>query len=303
MSIDANRGTMLRRALGRAAPPDRIIQKAFDGDDRHLRRLSRLLPEERAEVKDLWEYMQDLLYTEVDGALLAHLLPVCLEGWREDLRGTHRGYAGFVEHFYPVLADRKVFKEHLTPKQSAAVSDFMRESILDEIDDQRGLAFQGTMSRPYRWIRALTTYGVLLPDVERLWTGRWSRNTVGRAVAAVQYVSCLMYADNENPIFAPWTREGGGGPPVLWEFEGHLYQHRWLETNVDFLRRVLTVQAVSDLLARAVERLVGQPEHSVAAEVLGDLPLCSETLDARCSELLRLLATTQGTSTPLAWSG
>jgi hypothetical protein len=87
----------------------------------------------RAEASDLWEYTQDLLYNEIQGSLLAYLLPFCLEAWRDDLRGTHRGYGGFVEHFYPVLANRRVFETHLTPQQSAAVSEFMRQSILEEL--------------------------------------------------------------------------------------------------------------------------------------------------------------------------
>jgi hypothetical protein len=302
MSVDADRVATLRRAFARAVPPNGTRQEAFEHDDRHLRHLARLRPGDRLEVNDIWEYTQDLLYTKIDGSLLAHVLPFCLDAWRENLRGTNSGYSGFVEHFYPVLADRHVLDEHLTPEQRAAVSEFMRESILDEIDDQRGLAFNGGMTRPYRWFGALTTHGVLLPDAEHLWADWWSLNTVGRAVAAVQYISCLMFADNENPIFAPWTPDRGGGPPVLWEFEGHLYKHRWLEANVDFLRRALTVEAVSNVLAHADECLVGQPEHSIAAEVLGDLPLCAETLAARCNELPRLLATAQGTGTPLEWS-
>jgi hypothetical protein len=55
-------------------------------------------------------------------------------------------------------------------------------------------------------------------------------------------------------------------------------------------------------LARAVERLIGQPEHSAAAEVLADLPLCAVTLDARCNELPRLLETTRDSTALLAWS-
>jgi hypothetical protein len=38
----------------------------------------------------------------------------------------------------------------------------------------------------YRWIQALTTCGVLLPDLERLWTAWWPLEAVGRAIAAVQ---------------------------------------------------------------------------------------------------------------------
>ncbi len=178
----------------------------------------------------------------------------------------------------------------------------MRGQILEEIDDQQGLAYNGAAARPYRWIGALTTHGVLLPDMQQLWDAWWSIDTVGRAVAAVQYTSSLMYATYENPVFAPWTPDRGGGPPCLWELEGHLYEHRWLELNVSFLRRVLNPQKVSDVLRLAVERLEGQPECEMAKEVLADVPLCAETLAARCIQLPVLLETPQQPATPLEWT-
>lgn len=178
----------------------------------------------------------------------------------------------------------------------------MRQTILEEIDDQRGLAFQGMNARPYRWIGALTTYGVLLPDMEGLWATWWSLGTVGRAIAAAEYISCLMYPDNENPVFAPWTPKGGGGPPCLWEFEGHLYTHRWLPPNVEFLKRTLNARGVCDVLTCAVKCLFNQPEHNVAAQMLEDFPLCTDTLESRCAELPRLLETTQDPRKLFAWS-
>lgn len=249
----------LWHTYGKPGPPEKISQEAFEGNDRHLRRLVKLRPGERADAADLWEYTQDLRYTPIQISLLVYLLPFCLQAWRDDLRG-HGGYGGFVEHFYPVLA------------------------------------------RPYRWIRALTTYGVLLPDMESLWTIWWSLDTLGRAVAAAQYISCLMYPENENPVFAPWTPNGGGGPPCLWEFEGHLYTHRWLEPNVSYLRGVLNVPRVSNVLLRVFERLMDQPEHEVAALIKEDFPLLTDTVQARCAELPRLLETTQEPSGELAWS-
>jgi len=290
-----------RHAYGKVAPPNKITQEAFERNDRHLRRLVRLKPAERAEPQDLWEYLHDMRNTEVETALLAYLLPFCLDLWHDDLRGGD-GYGGFVEHFYPTLADCGVFDKHLTPKQNAAVSEFMRQTILEEIDDQRGLAYQGSRIRPYRWVGALTSFGVLLPDVDKLWAAWWSLDTVGRAVAAVQYISCLMYAENENPVFAPWTPNGGGGPPCLWEFEGHLYTHRWLEPNVAFLKGIFNVAVVSEVLSRAVHRLAGQPEHEMAKLIQDDVPLLTDTLQARCAELPRLLETTQEPSRLLAWS-
>lgn len=166
--------------------------------------------------------MENLNYTEIQSSLFVYLLPICLEMWRNDLRRIDMSCGGVVENFYPVLANRKVFELHLTPKQTAKVSEFMREVILEEIDDQRGLHFQGSRTRPYRWFREVATYGVILPDIERLWAPWWSIASVGRAIATVQYISCLMYSEHENPIFAPWTPNGGGGTPCLWEFEGHL---------------------------------------------------------------------------------
>ena len=82
------------------------------------------------------------------------LLPSCLQLWCDDLRGTSDAYGGFVEHFYPVLADRAVFCKHLTTKQIVAVSEFMRRTILEEIDDQRGLAYHTKQLKELRQSRS-----------------------------------------------------------------------------------------------------------------------------------------------------
>src|SRR5205823_5381620 len=112
----------------------------------------------------------------------------CLRAWREELRGKHFrgerfGYGAFLERFHPALVNGRILDGVLTPQEADAVSSFMRAVILEEIDKQRGLSFVGMRARPYRWISALTTHGVLLPDIDRLWTAWWSFNTVGRAIA------------------------------------------------------------------------------------------------------------------------
>jgi hypothetical protein len=296
-----NDSVSLHHALHATKPPEKITQEPFEGNDRHLRRLVQLKPGDRAESDDLWNYAQDLLYTNIQSSLFVYLLPFCLEGWRDDLNGNY-GYGGFVEHLYPVLANRKTFDEQLNPEQAAVVSDFMRQSILEEIDGQRGLAYQGSNAKPYRWIGALTTYGVLRPDIGSLWTEWWSLETVGRAVAGVQYISCLMYPENENPVFAPWTPNSGGGPPCLWDFEGHLYEHCWQSPNILFVKETLNVPTASHVLSRCVERLADQPETAVALQVQSDLPILVETLTARCLELPQLLETVHIPSGPHQWS-
>jgi len=150
----------LWQSLG-ARPPREITQEAFDFDRGHLIRLTELRPGERPQARDLWDYTQDLRHArEIQTLLLIYVLPFCLHAWREDLCGVSDEYGGFVEHFYPALADRKIFESQLNSKQTTAVSEFMRRTILEEIDNQRGLSFSGAKARPYRWVRALTTYGV-----------------------------------------------------------------------------------------------------------------------------------------------
>ena len=293
--------TVLRSSLGATRPPHTVTQEAFEHNDGHLRRLVRLQAGERPDGNDLFAYMEDLRYTEIQTSLFVYLLPICLEVWRSDMCGIDTSYAGVVEHFYAVLADRHVFDVHLTTKQTGVVSDFMRQAILEEIDEQRGLEFQGSKVRPYRWVGELTTYGVLLPDVEQLWTEWWSLHTTGRAVAAIQYISCLMYPENENPVFAPWTPNDGGGPPRLWGFEGHLYEHRWLEPNVSFLRKMLSVNSVGNLLSLAVSHLAGGPEHRVATRVQEDFPLCEATVASRCAALPQFLETKQESGKLFEW--
>ena len=290
------------RALLGSQKPERVTQAAFDFDDQHLMRLVGLGLHEPASGGDLYEYTQDLLYVnEIQAELFTYLLPVCLRAWREHLRGAGIGYVGFVENFYPVLAHPRV-RDVLDPEQCAAISTYMSRTLLEEIDEQRGLSYRGMGARPYRWVRALTTHGVLFSDIEQVWTDWWSIGSVGRAIAAAQYLSCMMYANAENPIFAAWTPDAGGGPPCLWEYAGHLYAHCWLEPNVAFLKRSLVPRQLEQRLERVVETLEGKPEHEVAAAMLEDVPLCAETLGARCEELPHLLATVQRVDTLLEWT-
>jgi hypothetical protein len=211
-------------------------------------------------------------------------------------------YGGFVEGLYPALVDGGILDRILDKDERAAVALFMREALLEEIDDQAGLSFTEMHARPYRWVYALTSYGVLHPDLELLWTAWWAVESRGRAVAAVQYISCLAYGEDENPVFAPWTREGGGGPPSLWAFAGHLYTHRWLEPNVRFLVKVLEPTRVTEVLRSAVARLATEVEGDQARRVLAGLTTRTAVLAHRCEELPRILAEARQPGLLREWS-
>lgn len=164
--------------------------------------------------------MEDLRYAKIQTSLLRHFLPFCLEAWREELRGLSTEYAGFVECFYPTLADCDIFDKDLIPgtlpqRQTSCAKRYSKKSTISGGSPTR----EGPRV-PTDGSEHSLPNGVLLPDLDQLWTAWWSLGTIGRAIAVIQYISCLMYASTENPVFVPWTPKGGGGPPVLWEFEG-----------------------------------------------------------------------------------
>jgi hypothetical protein len=292
----------LATALGGQRPPKTITQQPFDYDDSHYSRLCALKSGERPKGIDLVNYALDMQYQkDLQKDLFRYLFPICLAAWRDELFGR-TSYAGFVEDFYPALVRGRIFERMLSGPELSAVTDYMRGSILDAIDQQRGLRFEGKERRPHKWVRAVTTYGVLLPDLNVLWMRWWNLDSIGKAVSSVQYISCLMYPELANPVFAPWTREEGGGPPTLWEYGGQLYEDRWKPENATFLEHTLTVAYVRTKLTGAVERLAGEPEHSTARRLLDDLSEQLPILESRCVELPRLLATTTSAETLLKWT-
>ena len=290
---------VLRRALGNPKPPTQVWQRAFDHDASHLARIVSLARDQKPAPLDLVDYALDLTYEEVQVDLLRYALPICLRAWRDDLLGQDRDYGAFVESLYPALV--RVLPL-VRPTDTTAIAAYMRAGLLEEMDQQRGLGYAGAQARPYRWFRALAAYGVILPDIPHLWPAWWSLGSAGRAVTAVQYASCLLYGATDNPVFTPWTRTGGGGPPCPWEFAGHLYTHRWQEPNVSFLRQALTPQATVGVLERAVVQLEGQPEHATAAQVLNDAAAREAILRSRCEELPRILERTQDPGDWIEWS-
>ena len=292
----------LRRRLGSPTAPKVITQGVFEAGPEHLERLAHLRPYEQANQHDLCDYMDDLQYrTDIQPALFLYLLPFCLERWDQHVRIENFECPGFKEQFYTVLGKTNVLSECLSTDQRAAVLEFMRKSILEGIDTQDRLRFEGYPAAPYRWIGALMTYGVIASDIEHLWMDWWSISTIGRAIAAVQYISCLVYPKNSNPVFAPYTRERGGGPPCLWEFDGYLHEATWKIQNVEFLKKLFRdPKIVFSVVRRAVDRLSQHSGFLTAQQLLADLQSSSanrklrspaETLSDRLLALPDILAT------------
>jgi len=295
----------VRRAFGDPQPlaAAAIWQKPFDYDTGHLLRLAELPPDGDADPADLVAYALDFKYEQIQKDLFLHLLPFCLRAWREDLTSPFGRYETFVDEFYPALLRGSVFDRVLSASEATAVGDFMRDAILERIDGQQALSFKGSKSDVYSWFHALSTYGLLRADVETIWSAWWSVDTVGRALAAAQYASCLIYDETANPVFDAWKREQGGGPPCLWHYRGHVLEESWRQPNLEMLARVLTPDGVRDVLDRAVARLAGHPLRDKVASIRFRLDARTQTLASRCADVQRFLATPNEAEYSFQWSG
>jgi hypothetical protein len=174
----------------------------------------------------------------------------------------------------------------LTPAQRQQVYEFMRDSFLDRLEQERGFVPQAA----YRWMARFNSVGLIMPHISMLWDSWWSLQSCGQAVAAFEYCSGLMYFDGENPLFEIWTPSLGGGGPYLWNTDSMLYDCGWLPENVEFLKSVLTLEFINTKVEVALERLRGQPEFERAAPMREQLSDRQELIASRIAELPQHLA-------------
>ena len=279
-------------AYGIAAPPSEIRQEPLDGDPGHYARLSALEGDALPAPGDFGNYADDICYMEaVQPELFASLLPACLRAWRHDLMHDHRSdYAGSVEIFQCALARRPLLRDCLTPARGQAVTAFMRDSLLERIEREDSLSHAGERATAYAWFYRLGAFAVIFPELEPLWRAWWRFETPGQAVAALQYLSCLLYQDRDNPIFAPWTREHGGGTPGLWETDGQMFDESWRMENVIFLMETVTPAYIEDVLSRAAKRLEGVLDSPVPARMQAEFASQRPLLEHRLQVLPDILA-------------
>src|SRR5580698_5954761 len=81
----------LRKALGGTRPPERIAQDAFERDEGHLGRMVRLEANARPTPDDLFDYLQDLRYTEIQTSLTSSCAG---RFWRRSTSSADFSFAG-----------------------------------------------------------------------------------------------------------------------------------------------------------------------------------------------------------------
>jgi hypothetical protein len=258
--------------------PNSIWQEPYEHDGGAYKRLCNLKGQ-MPNGSDLYDYCMDLCYSpsKIQLDLFRYLLPICLSAWKNILLGyAPREYAAFEEYFFPALIKRQPLYKFLEADEFAAVQEFIVETILERIRAERSLQHAGSCDNVYSWFHAITDFAIVFPGLSKLWTKWWQVSSDGYAIAVLEYLSCLMYENDCNPIFTPWSQEEGGGPPSLNQSGCNFYQVGWRFENIDFLVSTLSSIYLERSLHSSTDRLKNFSEH---------LPVCTKMSDDWSAQL------------------
>ena len=287
MSSDPITWRRLRAIFNNPKRAEYVTERQFDHFDDKLQELGRTRFDQ-IDFGDLWYYHHDLAYVELQPELFAHLFPVCLMDWHRTLLANQSCSHGDSEFHYGIIHG-DVMSKMLTADQREQVEAVFRDSMLHRLDKERGFLYSGLNTPAYGWMSRLNSLGLFSKELPTLWQQWWDVNTPGRAVAVLQYCSGLMYFEGENPLFEIWTRSRGGGGPCLWEHDAYIYDRGWPSENVDFARDFVTPERVTRVVRNAAHTLQSEPEGEVASKIANELDDRLELIEARTSELPKLL--------------
>lgn len=280
-----------RKIFGNPKPPKIVWEKQFDFFDEDLHRISQL-PWHEISDGDLWYYLHDLAYVELQPDLFDYLFPVCLNFWYQSLMRSESAERGDSEFHY-ALYRGNILEKMTTPPQTQAIYDYFYDGFLDRIEAERGFKYiNPSKLAAHAWIQRFNSLGYVSPIIDKIWESWWKLDHPGKCVSAIMYGSGLVYLSGENPIWGVWTPERGGGGPYLSECDSHIYDAPWLDVNLNFLKQQLAVSYIQEKLRFASDLLRLEPEGKIAEQVAFDAMNRSDIIQLRIDDLIDELSKT-----------
>lgn len=277
----------IRAILGKAPKPATVWQQPFDGFGRELRRIA-ATDWDKIERGDLWNYINDLAYQELQPDLFRHAFPACLKFWYDTLL-LHKDAAIGEADFPRALMRGDILQKMLTERERDRVYAFFADGLLDRLDLEQDFAYERHAANG--WIGRFNALGIVVPIIPQIWRAWWSLDTKGRAISAIRYATGLIYLKGENPIYPAWTRDEGGGGPYLTEWDCEIFDHAWLASNLDFMRETLSPTYVCERVSTAAHRLAQTELAPMAERIANDASAHTDVIELRIDQLLTGLAT------------
>ncbi len=219
-----------------------------------------------------------------------YLLPTILRIWEESLNEHEAWFPSYLNYD---LARDSILESYLDDELRAGVTSFMHRAISKRVAAEHSLRVEGS-STSHNWCRHLNSFGVVSPELPKLWNEVWNVQTAGHACAVLQYSSCLAFTANRNPIFAPYSCHLGGGELELWGYESEGFDECWLPPNVAFLRETLSVQYLLERLAEIASLYPGTKLQRMSERIRTQIKLESDRVAGRCGALALALERPSG---------
>jgi hypothetical protein len=233
------------------------------------------------------EFMRETLLDRLSRETSLQIFP-CGSPWApppetmEKLAAYHTEHARIIPLIRNDPAAYKAANLKLEPKYLEAIREL--EDVI-----AKSYAEFGSPSPTYGFFPAFASYGVITRDVENLWRRWWSLPNEGCAIAAIQYASCIICDDQQNPVFLAPVGEMGGGPPQLWEYESIASSEDcWQAENLKFLAETLSVPYLKSKLAEAMDKLkeAGRLRAATVSRILEHETFRAEKRIPRLLEIL-----------------
>jgi hypothetical protein len=222
---------------------------------------------------------------------LRYLFPPILRIWEAELS---RPDSVFTQYFHAEVCRTDFVERALSDRLRRAATEFMVRALSERLAAESSLRIHGKTTS-HDWFGFLASFGVFTTALPSLWGRVWESSRRGHAVALLQCLSCLLY-EGENPIFAPWTCDKGGGPPELWGYDSLGFDECWKAENLKFLSSALSSGSIRGWLRRVAANHAEDEVGAVATQFLHRLAGCAAEVDERIGLLLMALRTPSGVS-------
>jgi hypothetical protein len=158
--------TQSRAIFGNPSSPLQVSERQFDGFDDALGKLAQT-PWDKIPDEDLWYYLHDLAYVELQPDLFAYLFPVCLNFWYHTLLRNVGCAVGDAEFHYALFRGQTLDKL-VTPSQRTQILTFFHDGFLDRVDAERGFIYRDSQTPAYGWMYRFNSLGLVTPLTERI---------------------------------------------------------------------------------------------------------------------------------------
>jgi hypothetical protein len=273
--------------LGKAHKPLTVWQQQFDGFNETLLIYAK---SEWYDVpgSELWAYIHDLTYQELQPDLFKHLFPACLKFWYDTLMRNEDAAVGDAD-LHHALLHGNILTKMLDETERQRLFEFFADGFLDRVELERDFSCERPKNSSNAWIGRFNSIGLVAPIIPKIWTDWWSMDSPGKAVCAMMYASGLIYWPGENPIYLPWTPAKGGGGPYLTEWDSNEFDNVWLDSNVSFMRSVLTPAYIIERMDAAASTLRSGAGSSLATQIANDARSRGNDIEIRIDALLENL--------------